>query len=210
MRTVLAVQEPGEAVWLLYSSEVQQPTQQPEPKRSRRRPIDLVSGSIQSSRRDSIGKSPCYALVSSHRYPAFMHDGQVAAAVVVEDGKVLLVRRAVPEGRLSWQFPAGTVESGETAEQAAAREAFEETGLALRSVSGLGERVHPDTGRAMIYVACEVIGGVAHAASREEVAEVVWCDRESLVALIPYPIYEPVRRYLDDRLRSGVRRTLGD
>ncbi|GIM93808.1 NUDIX domain-containing protein [Paractinoplanes toevensis] len=86
-----------------------------------------------------------------------MSDGQVAAAVVVDDGKVLLIRRAVAEGRLSWQFPAGKVEPGESGEQAAAREAFEETGLVLRSVGSLGERVHPDTGRVMIYVAFECL-----------------------------------------------------
>jgi 8-oxo-dGTP diphosphatase len=139
-----------------------------------------------------------------------MNDGQVAAAVVVDDGRVLLIRRAVTEGRLSWQFPAGKVKPGEPGEQAAAREAFEETGIALRVVGSLGERVHPDTDRVIIYVACEVVGGAAHVASREEVAEVLWCDRDSLAVLVPYPIYAPVQRYLDGRLRSGEGQALGD
>ncbi|MEU4241043.1 NUDIX hydrolase [Actinoplanes sp. NPDC026619] len=138
-----------------------------------------------------------------------MNDGKVAAAVVVDNGRVLLVRRAVAEGRLSWQFPAGKFEPSESGEQAAVRETFEETGLAVRPIGSLGERVHPDTGRVMIYVACEMVGGAAHVASNEEVAEVVWCDRDSLMALVPYPIYEPAQRYLDDRLRSGERRALG-
>lgn len=34
----------------------------------------------------------------------------IAAAVVVHEGRVLMVRRRVSEGRLSWQFPAGEVE----------------------------------------------------------------------------------------------------
>jgi 8-oxo-dGTP diphosphatase len=38
----------------------------------------------------------------------------IAAAVIVSNGRVLLVRRRVQEGRLSWQFPAGKVELGES------------------------------------------------------------------------------------------------
>ncbi|WP_420168300.1 NUDIX hydrolase [Streptomyces violaceoruber] len=37
----------------------------------------------------------------------------VAAVVVVQGGRVLLVRRRVSEGALSWRFPAGRIESGE-------------------------------------------------------------------------------------------------
>lgn len=45
----------------------------------------------------------------------------IAAAVVVHEGRVLIVRRRVSEGRLSWQFPAGAVEPGEAREEAAVR-----------------------------------------------------------------------------------------
>lgn len=40
----------------------------------------------------------------------------VAAAVIVHEGRVLMVRRRVSEGSLSWQFPARKVEPGETRE----------------------------------------------------------------------------------------------
>jgi len=36
----------------------------------------------------------------------------IVAAIIVESGKVLLVRRRVREGTLSWQFPAGQSERG--------------------------------------------------------------------------------------------------
>jgi 8-oxo-dGTP diphosphatase len=122
----------------------------------------------------------------------------VAAAVIVDDGQVLLVRRRVEEGRLSWQFPAGKVES---AGEAAVRETLEETGLVVRALHDLGERVHPDTGRTMLYFACEAMAGTAHVASKEEVAEVAWCDRIALSICVPYPIYAPVQGYLHDNLR---------
>ncbi|WP_010284591.1 NUDIX hydrolase, partial [Streptomyces sp. SA3_actF] len=46
----------------------------------------------------------------------------IAAAIVINEGRVLMVRRRVSEGQLSWQFPAGEIESGETGEEAAVRE----------------------------------------------------------------------------------------
>lgn len=125
----------------------------------------------------------------------------IAAAVVVLDGQVLLVRRRVEEGRLSWQFPAGKLEFGESGDDAAVRETFEETGVIVGAISRLGARVHPDTGRTMLYVACEVIGGAAAIGDASEIAEVAWCDRATLAAYVPYPIYGPVQEYLDDKLR---------
>lgn len=124
----------------------------------------------------------------------------IAAAIIVEDGRVLLVRRRVSEGKLSWQFPAGEVEPGESGEQAAVRETLEEAGLTVSAVKDLGERIHPATGRRMIYVACEVLGGEAHVADAEELAEVEWCDRAAVADHVPFPFFEPVQEYLDAAL----------
>jgi 8-oxo-dGTP diphosphatase len=128
----------------------------------------------------------------------------IAAAVIVVDGQLLLVRRAVTEGALVWQFPAGKVEPGESPEDAAAREACEETGLTVRAVRRLGERVHPLTGRTMTYVACEAVSGTARPAAEDEVAEVVWCDRGTLTTYVPYPLFEPVQEYLDAALTESL------
>jgi 8-oxo-dGTP pyrophosphatase MutT (NUDIX family) len=63
----------------------------------------------------------------------------IAAAVVTYGGRVLLIRRAVTEGALSWQFPAGKVLPGEGVEEAAMREAAEETGVEVTAA-----KVRPD------------------------------------------------------------------
>jgi ADP-ribose pyrophosphatase YjhB (NUDIX family) len=64
-----------------------------------------------------------------------------AGAVIVHEGRVLLVRniRGVTKGR--YLLPAGRLEPDELPDQAAAREAFEETNLRVDIVGLLGVRL---------------------------------------------------------------------
>ncbi|MFE2838330.1 NUDIX hydrolase [Streptomyces mirabilis] len=119
--------------------------------------------------------------------------------VVVDRGQLLLICRAIPEAGLAWALPGGTVEPGETAGQAAVREVLEETGLAVEAVRRLGERVHPDTGRLIDYVACMVRGGTAHAASPREVSAVAWAAPDEIPQYVPRGLFPPVQAYLDGR-----------
>lgn len=57
--------------------------------------------------------------------------------MVVRDGHVLLVLRAAGANKGLWSLPGGHLEPGETAEAAARREVFEETGLVVRTVGVL-------------------------------------------------------------------------
>lgn len=91
------------------------------------------------------------------------HDPKVAAAAfIVRDDRVLLVRRvARPEiGR--WALPAGYVDYGEDPREAAIREVAEETGLCIR-VTGLVDVIAgeaPDGGASIVIVYTgDVIGG---------------------------------------------------
>lgn len=124
----------------------------------------------------------------------------IAAAIITHDGKVLMVKRRVSEGQLSWQFPAGAVETGEADEDAAVRETREEAGIVVRPARVLGRRVHPATGRDMVYVACDFVEGEAFVADTEELDEVAWCTKEMVTQLVPYPLFGPVQTYLDELL----------
>jgi 8-oxo-dGTP diphosphatase len=114
----------------------------------------------------------------------------ISAAIIVADGKVLMVRRRVSEGELSWQFPAGAIEDGESPEDAAVREAGEETGLTVKALRPIGDRVHPKTQRQMWYTACEVVEGEARVADAEELDAVTWAAHSEIPGLVPYPLFD--------------------
>lgn len=124
----------------------------------------------------------------------------IASAVITHEGKVLLVRRRVKEGDLSWQFPGGEVEPGESAGKAAVREVSEETGLVVIDSKVLGERIHPNTGRAMIYVACQVASGEATVVDDDELDALAWVGAAELREYVPYGFYGPVQEHLDSTL----------
>ena len=54
-------------------------------------------------------------------------------AVIVDHGRVLLVKRGDPPLAGEWSLPGGVVEIGETLRAAAEREALEETGLVVQA-----------------------------------------------------------------------------
>lgn len=72
---------------------------------------------------------------------------------VVDDGRLLLVRRASRRGRGNWQIPGGFVEQDETIEVAVVREVEEEAGVKATPQGVLGVRNRSDEeGGNSIYV----------------------------------------------------------
>ena len=122
----------------------------------------------------------------------------VATAIVTSSRGVLVGRRN--DGKPPWTFIAGEVEEGETPEFAATREVKEETGLEARARDEIGRRVHPRTGREMIYIAAEPVRPddlEVFVGDEAELAEVRWvtlAEADELMA--EYGMYEPVHEYL--------------
>jgi len=52
-------------------------------------------------------------------------------ALIIKNEKVLLVKRDRPPAKSQWAVPGGKVNLGETLQQAAVREIFEETGISI-------------------------------------------------------------------------------
>jgi len=101
-------------------------------------------------------------------------------AVVLLDGRVLLVRRGKEPLHGRWVIPGGTVELGETLEEALVREVEEETGLVVRprEVLLVFDRIQRDQGRVQYHYViidylCEYVSGTPRAGSDAEAVAVV-------------------------------------
>jgi ADP-ribose pyrophosphatase YjhB (NUDIX family) len=110
-------------------------------------------------------------------------------AIIIEDSRVVLVKRAHPPLQAQWSIPGGVLEVGELVREAAIREAREETGLIVEPADLLGvyDRVLRDVEQRVQYhyvlidFLCRRVGGELLAAS--DAAEVGWFTREQLPAL---------------------------
>jgi len=66
-----------------------------------------------------------------HEVAIVRHPPSVVLVPIADDGRVILIQQYRPSvGREIWEIPAGSVDEGETPDQAAARECEEEIGLA--------------------------------------------------------------------------------
>ncbi len=88
--------------------------------------------------------------------------GLTADAVIIRDGRVLLVKRRFDPFKGMWALPGGFVEHGEATEGAVRREVLEETCLEVKSVKLLGVYSDPKRdprGRTVtIAYVCEAVG----------------------------------------------------
>jgi len=123
-------------------------------------------------------------------------------AVVVYQGRVLLVQRGHDPSKGKWSLPGGMLELGESLTQGVAREVQEETGLNVEAVElvELIDRIHKESGpsgesvRYHFVIAdylCRVIGGTLHASSDADAVR--WVERaewnsHSALALDPITV----------------------
>jgi len=107
-------------------------------------------------------------------------------AVIIDAGRVLLVKRGAPPLLGEWSLPGGVVEIGETLRAAAEREAREETGLIVQAgeVLEVLDRIIPgEQGRAqyhyvLIDFLCRLAGGALIAGG--DAADAAWAKEDEL------------------------------
>ncbi len=110
-------------------------------------------------------------------------------AIIIENDRVVLVKRAHPPIQGQWSIPGGVLEVGERIREGAVREAREETGLIVEpgELLGVFDRILHDADKRIQYhyvlidFLCRRIGGELRAAS--DAAEVRWFEPEELPPL---------------------------
>jgi ADP-ribose pyrophosphatase YjhB (NUDIX family) len=103
-------------------------------------------------------------------------------AVIIDDGRVLLIRRGSEPAKGQWSLPGGLLELGESLEAGVRREVREETGLEVEPLElvELMNRVLRQGSRVQYHYViadylCRVTGGELRAASDAEAAR--WIER---------------------------------
>ena len=126
-------------------------------------------------------------MTDGREYPSVPRVG--VGAIVIDSGRVLLVRRGKPPLMGKWSVPGGMVELGETTREAIQREVAEECGLEIKvgEVAGILDRVVRDAeGRIRYhwvlvdYVASLVSGTLCAASDADEAQWVEVDDVERL------------------------------
>lgn len=115
------------------------------------------------------------------------HAGSAVMLAVDKKKRVLLVRQyRLPAASFLWEIPAGKVDPGETAAQAAKRELIEETGYRAKKWKKLAE-FYPSPGyveeKMTVYLATGLTAGEAQPMEDERI-EKKWFSKKEVTGLI--------------------------
>jgi len=128
-------------------------------------------------------------------------------AIIVENNRVVVVRRAHEPLKGQWSVPGGVLELGETLHSGAAREALEETGLVVEvgEVLEVFDRIMRDGyGRVQFHYVlidflCRRVSGELRAG--EDASEVRWVTAEELKN---FPIADSAQAVLSKGLAKSA------
>lgn len=124
-------------------------------------------------------------------------------ALIVENGRIALIKRGHAPLLGEWSIPGGMLELGETVRQGTEREALEETSLGVRATELLGvfDRIVLDDRKRILYhyvlidFLCKVVSGELQAL--EDAADARWFTAEEIEALpLASDTAEVIRRAL--------------
>lgn len=106
--------------------------------------------------------------------------------IIINDKKVLVIRQVNGD----YGFPKGHIEDGETEEECAIRETFEEVGLNVRVDSNLRFKVsyfvHGNIPKDAIYFISFIDGNSDIVIQEDEIEEAMWIDIDKVSDILEY------------------------
>ncbi len=108
--------------------------------------------------------------------------GVVAACLVKQDDKYLMVREQPPGSGVVWNLPAGHVDVGETIEQGAIRETKEETNYDVELIEHIGIYHKSEDASVKHVYSAKIIGGEAKPQAGE-ILGVEWLSFDEIAKL---------------------------
>lgn len=78
---------------------------------------------------------------------------------ITDDGRIVLIRRAIPPGVGTWAQPGGFLEAEETVVQGAVRETLEETGLVVEPTAIVGVYPQPRASVVIVVYEATIVSG---------------------------------------------------
>jgi 8-oxo-dGTP diphosphatase len=118
-------------------------------------------------------------------------------AVVVEDGRLLLIRRGRGPAQGEWSVPGGRVEVGELLAEAVVRELAEETGLegVCGELIGWVERLGDDHHFVILDFAVTLLDPEANPVAGDDAREAAWVPLHDVA---DYQLVEGLAEFLHD------------
>ncbi len=155
---------------------------------------------------DTLPRYVCDACGTVH----YQNPKIVAGCIARWEGKVLLCRRAIEPRRGLWTLSAGFMENGETTQQAAARETWEEARARLSNMALYSLINLPHISQVYLMFRGEVENGVCSAG--EESLEVGWFEEASIPwGELAFPVIrQALELYFEDHRRGEFPVRVGD
>ena len=129
---------------------------------------------------------------------------RVAAAVILDQGRILSAQRGYGEFKGGWEFPGGKLEQGESGEQACKREIHEELNVEISDLKPLCtiEHDYPTFHLVMECFTCAIGSGSINDTEHENLR---WLDRGHLWDVDWLPADVKVVQALEDRQQGSSR-----
>lgn len=135
---------------------------------------------------------------TSREYPSQPIGG--VGTVLIRDGKILLIKRASEPDKGMWSIPGGLIEYGETAEEAAAREVLEETGLKVdkpQFVDAVTKVIYDENNRIQYHFVIldfKSSSFIGHVQAQDDAQEAKWVKFEDVPTYpMPFTLMELFR-----------------